>query len=524
MTLDPTIEEIASIAAAPLSSDGSDARDGEAFDQLQGQMDQLQREGPSVMDWGLVATRGLEFLGHESKDILVAAWSAHALYRDRGIRGLAGGLGLLRSLIADHWPQLYPPERRLRARVMALEWLSERTGPLLAELKADAKEAETFAYALSAITAIIEQLDERAAGSEVNLLEMQRPLRKLAGESEALANPPKPAPPATGGAAAEGQPAAAAAGAADLGGGEIEPAFRQVTKASLSLARRMRKAKAWDQRAYALTRFASWIEILELPPAEGVRSSIPDPETDLKERIEGLLKAGEALDALDMAEAAFEDSILWFDAQRYIYQAMTALGERYLGARGCVIEGLAGLLLRFPKLRDMQFASGRPFADKATRLWISESVLPKADEAPPAERAAPDRPAAAIDAVAEAALKHAGEGRLSQGLALFVEGRRTAGDERERFTWDIAQARFCLEAGAERIAEPLLASLDQEIATRALETWDPALCSEALVLHYRALAQLPESDDEAEDPQRLQQSILKRLCRIDMVAAAGLAE
>ncbi len=533
MSDERTIEDIASIGSAPLppgSEEGVDARDGDAFDLLQTEMDKLQREGPAAVDWSLIATRGLDFLAHDSKDILVASWTTHALYRDRGVPGLAGGLGLIRNMMADHWSTLYPPERRARARVMALEWLSERNGPLLSDEKADARRAEAFAYANTALEEIGRLLDRHLADSKVNLLELQRPLRSLAGEAEKLANPPKPAAAekaegGKGAAAAQGStpPASSFALPHNLGEADLEPAFRQVTGATLSLARKLRKAKAWDQRAYALTRAASWIEILELPPVEAGRSAIPDPDKDLKTAIEALLREGEAADALEMAESAFEDWILWFDAQRYVCMALSALGERYLDARSCVTAALAGLLLRLPKLIDMQFAGGRPFADHATKVWIAEQVLPKGEAvAAPGSATAGDDDR--IAKAAEAARAHAGEGRLTQGLALFAEGRRQAASQRDRFSWDIAQARFCLDAGAEQVAQPLLACLDQEIADRSLESWDPDLCSQALVLRYRALAAAEAEEEQEADPRRLQHAILKRLARIDMVAAAELAQ
>ena len=189
MSLSAALQTALAAASGPLpaaAGDAAEVRDGEAFDSLQGQVERMQRDGPAAVDWPAVAEQGLALLAQQSKDVLVAAWAAHALHRTQGLAGLAGGLELVQALVETFWEELYPPPKRMRARAAALEWLAQRSGALLQEVSAKAADAEALSAALAALEAIDKAAGEKAPDAAFSLSELLRPLQPLTRQAATL--------------------------------------------------------------------------------------------------------------------------------------------------------------------------------------------------------------------------------------------------------------------------------------------------------------------------------------------------
>ena len=54
-----------------------------------------------------------------------ALWLTVALLRSHGVAGLAAGLGLCHDLVTHFWDSMFPPVKRLRARMTLLQWLAD---------------------------------------------------------------------------------------------------------------------------------------------------------------------------------------------------------------------------------------------------------------------------------------------------------------------------------------------------------------------------------------------------------------
>src|SRR5690606_21749778 len=124
---------------------GENIRYDEAFTRLEDEIGKMQSAGPAAVDWAGVIDMASELLASRSKDLLIASWLTFALHRQEGLPGLADGLGVMRGIMETYWNDCFPPVKRMRARLGAVEWIAERIGPALAELAVTADNAETIA-------------------------------------------------------------------------------------------------------------------------------------------------------------------------------------------------------------------------------------------------------------------------------------------------------------------------------------------------------------------------------------------
>ena len=114
------------------------------------------------------------------------------------------------------------------------------------------------------------------------------------------------------------------------------------------------------------------------------------------------------------------------------------------------------------------------------------------------------------------------KGKFKEGVALFQEGRRQANSRRERFLWDLHQARYCQEAGHVDVAIPQLESLDDEADRYHLEEWEPELSLQIaallLVCYTKTKGQAQMSAERAGRMERVR----SRVSRLDAAAALDL--
>ena len=104
--------------------DRAPCRDDLAFEALQSEFQKLERPDGQVPDWSGAAKGATDLLANKSKDILVAAYLAIALFEKDGYDAFADGMQVIRDLWARGGETLYP--ERPRGRQAALQFLGDR--------------------------------------------------------------------------------------------------------------------------------------------------------------------------------------------------------------------------------------------------------------------------------------------------------------------------------------------------------------------------------------------------------------
>ncbi len=538
--------------ALPISADlpaGEDARSSPAFDEIDGEIRKLDTEGPNAVDWKKVANEGLAIVKTQSKDILVAAWVAFALFRREGLGGLGVGLGLLEGIIAHHWDGAVPPAKREKARVAAFDWLIGRITPVLSEMTYGDADAANLMAVKEALDRIDEDMSARLKKESLNLFELVRALRPhtdqakrvladiVARETEAAQRldaeagakaaaaeaaasraadetartamaaenlaprPPEPVPAPALPAPAHA-PAVAPQAPADLDA---------LSSTLWSFARSLYRDNLGDPRSYTLGRLGSWLRFDAAPASQGGKTFIMPPAG--LEAVEAAARQNQFDAALLAAEELVWTAPFCIDAHRHAYEMLGKLDRGFDAARAAVLGMLGYFALRFPGLADLTFSDGRPFADDATRELIAVASGGAGGGGPP-------------DAMMEAVPKARGligAGKPGEALDLLAQVLRKSGSGRQRAEWQVIQARFCIEHGYVAAALPLLDHLDRLVETRDLEAWEPDLACAVSELKMRALMHPDMQMALVEDRRRSAiEAANGRLTRLDIGAAVRL--
>ena len=283
----------------------------------------------------------------------------------------------------------------------------------------------------------------------------------------------------------------------------------------IAMAKAIRAANPGDPRSYQALRSVLWLSISAPPPDQGGRTMLPDPTGELGPVLSTLSQGDDPAKLLEFCESNVVDRLFWLDLHRHAATALGALG--HTAARDALQGQTAAFLMRFPKIAGLAFDSGTAFADAATRMWISDELLPSGGGGGDGGGLGADLAEVRGNARALAA-----KGSLGEAAALFEDARNQAIGERARFLWDLEKARLCMDAGRVDLAMSLLMHLDKLAGESSLDVWDPSICADltALLLRGSAAAAGTEPDPEWTALRRIWTT---RLSRLDMRAAVDLS-
>ncbi|MCY1059966.1 type VI secretion system protein TssA [Nannocystis sp. SCPEA4] len=138
---------------APISAaepGGKNPSTDERYQELRVEVDKENSPIGEAVGWPRVEGLGREILGKVAKDLLVAAYTAFALHKTRGIHGLAVGVLVVDGLFDRFWDTMFPPVARLKGRGTALKWLIEHATGALQSYQPQVSDREAIAALVTA--------------------------------------------------------------------------------------------------------------------------------------------------------------------------------------------------------------------------------------------------------------------------------------------------------------------------------------------------------------------------------------
>ncbi len=481
---------------------GSDPRYEPEYDALQGELRKLTAMTGGRPDWQLVVDSAACILREKGKDIPVAVYLAIGLGRTAGFAGWIEGTQALCALLNQWWQAAFPPLKRLKGRINALEWWQEQSLLLLQQwTDAPPWSAEVLDAARHAVADL-----DSALGA---LMPDMPPLRAVKEAVDAL--PALPAPvlsptaslPAEAGFVSEPLPAevlaadkaalssaapspSAASSSAERG---IVPAQSPLSPPSVLFPVPVVNADTDGASACAAVRsFADSVLLLlttgeslpaapplwqalyagvlgrisALPPAEDGRTAIPAPESSVLTNAAKLLEGGNAVEAAQAVLSFLPQSPLWFSLHFLLFQALQAAGGEYAATARTVHACCRLCAANLGGVADLAYEDGTPFATGEARQWLCESGGKTC--------AAPD-PVAALEAQARALLS---EEKPFAALDL-LEAAAQPRDRREYIRRRLAQAGLLRSTQQWNIAAGIADELVEASQYFHLEEWEPAL-------------------------------------------------
>ncbi|MGH1451405.1 MAG: type VI secretion system protein TssA [Pseudomonadaceae bacterium] len=516
------------LAKTPISAEdfcGDDVRYSAEFEALEVELAKADclhaTTGP---DWAAVREGSESLLRQHSKDLRAAVWLTWSLYQSESFGGLQAGIASLVYLCTHHWEALHP--RRPRTRQAAFGWLIPRLEQAVARAVSNPECID--AATVSSLKTQLQELDTCLTSHLVSeaplLLPLCRRLDELTARSRQATGPDT----GPGSATANPQPTVASvtpihtqkdtAPAAIGSARDAHRMLRAMQEQTRMLCDWWLDQSATDPRAIRLSRTLLWLPIEALPEHDGqqktpLRGLPADRISTYAERLEQGRSHEQLCELLRDLENSVARSPFWLDGQWMVWQCLDALGA---GEAQRELEVQVQLLLRrLPGLEQLRFHDGSPFADEQTQAWLAEVVTAPANAPTVAAAGTPDDQQLPWDEALKAAAMLWRKENLKAGVAMLKQGMQTASSERQRFHWQLAQARLCHMARHYELAAYQLEGLYQTLHETRLDRWEPKLAISVLQLLHDCYERLPRKQG---GPER-RQDIHQRLCQLDLEAA-----
>jgi type VI secretion system protein VasJ len=530
--------EIHSLGKEPIQPDqpaGSDARYEPEYEKLQAEIDKLSSPSASGgIDWKKVSDLAGSILDKKCKDLLVASYLAVSQIHIRRIEGLTDGLKVIHDLIEYYWDDLFPPKKRMRGRLAAIEWWIEKTEMALKGITSQPIAAEKADAIHQALTQIDSLLVEHLPQPPL-LRPIQRVLEEFPsvsqGQSEpdstSTAEPPQPQQspalkpetpresPQTAAASDEPRELATESDAQKF----ITTGMQKVRQAAAFLL----EHNSINAMAYRYRRAAAWSLVSALPPQSNGQTRIPPPAPQIRQALLDLRESGNWNALIMSAEQRLSQFIFWFDLNRFSAEALAGLGNGYQQAYEAVCQETAFFIYRFPTLAELSFSDGCPFADPETRQWLNDIAIGANSVA--AAGAAMSEPADAApktDHMANTLAKAQGlakKKKLPQAVRLFQTELKNCDSQQEVLMWRSALCRILIGSKRTDMALPHLELILKDIETYRLVSWDPQSALEGLKLVWTGYTQ--HTDKEVK---RNAQAVLSQIAKLDPAEALSLSK
>lgn len=501
--------ELAQVPISTACFAGEDVRFASEYEALESELAKAQSMHESgQVDWVNIRENSDYLLRTQSKDVRVGAWLTWALYKCESFPGLLAGLGLLHHLCKYHWSEIYPTKARTRSA--AINWLVPRIEQVLNENIAIKEQLPLFRRLvehLEGLDAIcIEHLGDEAPLLLPVIRRLKHRLQRIDDNS-------------SGGGVMSAAVAQVKQAATQLfAPGMLIDNEKDAHKVLRALQENTRPLCAWwlkqkttDLRALRLNRTLLWLPIDVVPErnSEQITGLRGLPEDKLK-AYQDLYVQGKYADLLVELEASLAKAPFWFDGQRMAWECLQALNAE-LAMREVEIH-FALMIQRLPGIVELRFHNGTPFANPATRIWISGHVMPQLQTASALRKVEVAYTQPAWELALEEALPALRKDGLRAGVQILKQGLQIAQGGRTRFFWQFALARLCFMAKKYELAKTQLETLDQALQDSGLNAWEPDLALEVLHLLHSCCELLPQNHAVRECKEEL----YRRLCHLDL--------
>ena len=372
---------------------GSDVRYEPEFEKLQAETGKLSSPSSSGgIDWEKVSDMAALILAEKSKDLLVASYLAVSQVHIREIEGLAAGVTIMHDLVENFWDTLFPPKKRMRGRLGAIEWWLEKTESALKHITPEPISEERINQ-LNETLARIDTLFKEYLPEPPLLNSIRRYVERIpclsdqksdvgppAMEEKAMSETPSaekifqtvaPMEPKT-------EPEKKAPKLAALSPELEEITTEQDAQKLINLgfqnihraASFILKINPINPMGYRYTRIAAWSKVAVLPQVTGGKTLIPPPAPYILQPLHDLRDSGNWSALLESAEQKLAQFIFWVDLNRFVAEALISLGEEHQDAYEAVCQETAFFMHRLPGLDDLSFSNEMPFADLETKQWL----------------------------------------------------------------------------------------------------------------------------------------------------------
>lgn len=476
--------ELLELGKTPISASnpsGDDVRLEPIYEELEKEISKLSSPSASSIDWNKVVKLSGDILGGKSKDLLVASYLCIGLLSTGELKGLASGVHIIKEMLENFWETLYPAKKRMRGRLNAIGWLSERIDAATPNLKKETwprQDKERFTGELSSI-------DEFLSGHIDDAPILRRMNESLGELVEVIPEKPPEPPPEEKKAGEEtsrespelaGEPRQTA-DTIELAGNDPDKLLDQGLEILGRAATLFFAQDQPDPLPFRINRISAWSGVANLPPVSDGKSLLPPPEEDVINLMNTLYQSQNWRELLDAAESRVRQYVFWFDLSRYAAESLEHLGSH--AASEAVGEETLHYAGRLPGIEKLAFSDGTPFAAEATKEWLQDLASKSGGMR---VSGSGSRTEQSVESALGNAFVLINENRIADALNGFREKMGQVNSLRDRYLWQAGMCRLLIRANLPRLALPYFHAMLDAMETYNVERWEPALALDGLAL------------------------------------------
>ncbi|KTD65728.1 hypothetical protein Lspi_0440 [Legionella spiritensis] len=456
------------------------------------------------IDWEQIINESVAILQFRSKDILVACYLAYALVRQYGCDGLQTGSLLIYNLLYYYFDGLYP-QNKPKTLGNAISWYFEHGYKYLQHQEFDYSDTRNIKRTMANLEAIYNIT--RSHKLDISCHEkFQQQLKTLSGEQQP--EEPENTPEAK---KTESLPAPSIPEASESQVGQ-----QQGFTILLQSARHLLETSVTDPYAYYLNRIASWGMISTIPVIEEGNTLVAPPDSFNMERIK--LPNQNPVALIRLIEEILPQEPFWFDLQIMALDLLQKAGEDFQPCHDVVKQEFFHLLHRFPGMELLTFNDGTPFLNEKHAITLTNLKATKLINA--AERIS-DLTTQQQDQLRniKQVISNLPRKNYARELNQLDLINKEAISDKVKLIAYISICEELLQRSNYDILKPYLGFMLDIIKTHQLNTWDPCIALEALVVLYRGLKAMPGAPIASE-----QDLVFSMITKIDMNIAFELSQ
>lgn len=355
---------------------GKDVKYDEDFELIESEMSKLTSPSASgLIDWNKIIKLSCTILQTKSKNLLIAVYLSYALYKQQGLDGLSDGVKVLADILEYYWETLYPPKKRLKGRINAVEWWLEKISKDLENLDDTLIQSDEKDNLIKNLHRIDDFLNEHLDNAPlfynlIKLLDMkllsdsQDKIQKEVIAKESVKSPslsnetPKQV---------DKEPQKLSS--------NVEDDFKATINSLNILIGQMIEEKDYRSELFIINRAFAWLDIDEVPSSEKNMTMLPPPEAQEIELLNSLYDEKKYETLLWAAESRITTYLFWLDLHYFVAQSLKHL--QHIEASQAVYEQTLYFIKKLPNLKNLTFSDSTPFATKRTKEWLKPKELKK---------------------------------------------------------------------------------------------------------------------------------------------------
>jgi type VI secretion system protein VasJ len=524
---------------------GSDVRYEPEFETLQSEIDKLSSPSSSGgIEWQKVSDMAAFILAEKSKDLLVASYLAVSQVHIRQIEGLAIGLTVMHDLVDQFWETLFPPKKRMRGRLGAVEWWIEKTESALKNIKPE-PIAEEKLNELNETLTLIDSIFNRYFPEPPLLTSIKHHIENLPCLTEQIteAGPPSPAEEKAVSAPKpveeKAQPAVPSKSKTEQKEKTPKPEALPIETKEMTTEQDAQKVINWgfqkihqaaffilennpmSAMGYRYRRIAAWSKVSSLPQATGGKTLIPPPAPHILKSLRDLRDSGNWSVLINSSEQNLSQFIFWIDLNRFVSEALISLGEGHEAAHEAVCQETAFFMHRLPGLDMLTFSDEMPFADPETKQWLKKIELGSgsvmADPIQVGEFAEDKDRKDIMTETIEKAQQLVKKKKIIEGITLIQQKLKNCFSQKEALSWRLVLCQILLGSKNKDMTLPHIEQILEDIDRYQLETWDPKLAMKGLKVAWTGFNSFSDKSFKHNAAQTL-----NRIAKLDPAEALRL--